>query len=106
MFAKGEFDLGSANALVLPQQALVLRDGFTYAMRVEANNKVAQIKLQTGRRIGDLVEVIQGAATNERYVATGAAFLTDGDTVRVVTDAAGSTGSKQPAANSTPAATK
>ena len=106
MFAKGEFDLGSANTLVLPQQALVLRDGFTYAMRVEANNKVAQVKLQTGRRIGDLVEVIQGAAANERYVATGAAFLTDGDTVRVVTDAAGSTGSKQPAANSTPAATK
>ena len=84
MFAKGEFVLGSANALTLPQQALVLRDGFTYAMRVDANNKVAQIKLQTGRRIGDLVEVTQGAASGERYVATGAAFLADGDTVRVV----------------------
>lgn len=106
MFAKGEFALGSANALTLPQQALVLRDGFTYAMRVEANNKVVQVKLQTGRRMGDLVEITQGAAPNERYVATGAAFLTDGDTVRVVTEAAASTGPKQPAANSSPAASK
>jgi HlyD family secretion protein len=84
MFAKGEFALGSANALTLPQQALVLRDGFTYAMRLEANNKVTQVKLQTGRRVGDAVEVTQGAKTGERFVASGAAFLADGDSVRVV----------------------
>ncbi|MDP3355265.1 MAG: efflux RND transporter periplasmic adaptor subunit, partial [Polaromonas sp.] len=35
MYAQGEFALGSINALTLPQQALVLRDGFTYAMRIE-----------------------------------------------------------------------
>jgi HlyD family secretion protein len=84
MFAKGEFVLGSTNALTLPQQALVLRDGFTYAMRIEATNKVSQVKLQTGRRLGDAVEIIQGAKSGERYVAGGAAFLADGDTVRVV----------------------
>jgi HlyD family secretion protein len=84
MFAKGEFALGSTNALTLPQQALVLRDGFTYAMRIEANNKVSQVKLQTGRRMGDSVEITQGAKTGERFVASGAAFLADGDTVRVV----------------------
>ena len=50
MYAKGDFALGASDALTLQQQALVLRDGFTYAMRVEANNKVSQIKLQTGRR--------------------------------------------------------
>jgi HlyD family secretion protein len=71
-------------ALTLPQQALVLRDGFTYAMRIEANNKVSQVKLQTGRRIGDSVEITQGAKTGERFVASGAAFLADGDTVKVV----------------------
>ncbi len=84
MFAKGEFALGSSNALTLPQQAIVLRDGFTYAMRIDANNKVSQIKLQTGRRVGDAVEITQGAKAGERYVATGAAFLADGDTVKVV----------------------
>ena len=95
MFAKGEFALGSTNALTLPQQALVLRDGFTYAMRIEATNKVSQVKLQTGRRAGDAVEITQGAKSGDRYVAGGAAFLADGDTVRVIAAA--------PAAKETPA---
>ena len=84
MFAKGTFALGSSNAMTLPQQALVLRDGFTYAMRIDGNNKVQQVKLQTGRRVGDAVEILQGTQAGERYVGTGAAFLADGDTVRVV----------------------
>ena len=84
MFAKGEFALGAADALTLPQQTLVLRDGFTYAMRVEPNNKVVQIKLETGRRVGDSVEIKQGAKTSDKFVASGAAFLADGDTVKIV----------------------
>ncbi|WP_395059393.1 efflux RND transporter periplasmic adaptor subunit [Polaromonas sp.] len=84
MFAQGEFELGATDALTLPQQALVLRDGFTYAMRIEPGNKVTQVKLQTGRRLGDAVEITQGAQTGERYVAGGAAFLADGDTVALV----------------------
>ena len=85
MFAKGEFESGaSAPVLTLPQQALVLRDGFTYAMRLESGNKVAQAKLQTGRRTGDSVEVVQGAKAGEQFVASGAAFLADGDVVKVV----------------------
>jgi RND family efflux transporter MFP subunit len=84
MFAKGEFVLGTANALTLPQQALVLRDGFTYGMRVEGNNKVSQVKLETGRRVGDSVEIKQGIKLGDKFVSSGAAFLADGDTVKVV----------------------
>ena len=84
MFARGEFELGSSNVLTLPQQALVLRDGFTYAMRLEPGNKVSQIKLQTGRRAGDAVEIVKGAKAGEQFVASGAAFLADGDSVKVV----------------------
>ena len=84
MYAKGEFVLGASNVLALPQQALVLRDGFTYAMRLEPGNKISQVKLQTGRRVGDAVEILQGAKTGEQFVASGAAFLADGDTVKVV----------------------
>ena len=84
MYAKGEFVLGASSVLSLPQQALVLRDGFTYAMRLEPGNKISQVKLQTGRRVGDSVEILQGAKTGEQFVASGAAFLADGDTVKVV----------------------
>ena len=88
MYARGEFDLGSSSVVSLPQQALVLRDGFTYAMRLEQGNKISQIKLHTGRRSGDAVEIIKGAKPGEQYVASGAAFLTDGDVVKVVAAAA------------------
>lgn len=84
MFARGEFELGSSSVLTLPQQALVLRDGFTYAMRIEPGNKVSQIKLQTGRRSGDAVEIVRGVKPGEQYVAGGVAFLADGDVVKVV----------------------
>ena len=85
MFARGEFELGSSSSVLsLPQQALVLRDGFTYAMRIEPGNKVSQIKVQTGRRAGDAVEIVKGVKPGEQYVASGAAFLADGDVVKVV----------------------
>ena len=104
MFAKGEFEGSTANTLqvlTLPQQALVLRDGFTYAMRLEPGNKVTQVKLETGRRLGDVVEVVQGIKAGEQFVASGAAFLAAGDTVRVVAAQAAS-----PAASSAPGTPK
>lgn len=84
MFARGEFELGNASALTLPQQSLVLRDGFTYAYRLDAANKVVQVKLATGRRSGDKIEILNGVQPEQQFIATGAAFLADGDTVRVV----------------------
>ncbi len=95
MFARGEFDGGASNVLSLPQQALVLRDGFTYAMRLAPGNKISQIKLQTGRRVGDVVEILQGAKPGEQFVASGAAFLTDGDSVKVVVAAASAASAPQ-----------
>ena len=103
MYAQGEFALGSVTALTLPQQALVLRDGFSYAMRIEPGNKVVQVKLQTGRRLGDAVEIIQGAQPGERFVAVGAAFLADGDTVQLAPAAAANTGSNTAPAPTSPA---
>ncbi|MFZ6642759.1 efflux RND transporter periplasmic adaptor subunit [Undibacterium sp. TC4M20W] len=88
MYAKGDFVMGSSQALTIPQQAVVVRDGFSYAFRVNADNRVTQIKLQTGRRVsnaqGDLVEVVSGLNADSTIVSSGAGFLNDGDTVKVV----------------------
>lgn len=102
MFAKGSFALGASNAVTLPQQALVLRDGFTYALRVDANNKVQQVKLQTGRRSGDAVEILQGTQPGDQYVGTGAAFLAEGDTVKVVAATASNIATTKPPAPKSP----
>ena len=87
MFASGDFSVGSAKALSLPQQSVVLRDGMTYVYQLLADNKVSQLKVQTGRRMGDRVEITAGLKGAETIVVNGAAFLAQGDTVRVVADA-------------------
>jgi HlyD family secretion protein len=86
MFAKGEFILGQSSTLALPQQVLVLRDGFTYVFAVKnenGKNIAKQIKVQTGRRIGNLVEIISGITPKQQLVATGGAFLSDNDLVKI-----------------------
>ena len=87
MFARGEFELGSTGALTVPQQAVVVRDGFNYVFAVGADNKVTQNKVEVGRRVGDQVEIVQGLQANVTVAVTGAGFLNDGDTVRVNNEA-------------------
>ncbi len=88
MFVRGEFSMGSSQALTIPQQALVARDGFQYGFRLNPDGRVRQIKLQTGRRIGQAglaqVEILAGVDPNSVLVASGAGFLNDGDLVKVV----------------------
>ena len=84
MFARGEFEVGSGSGLTLPQSAVLLRDGFSYVLRVGADLKVAQVKVGVGRRVGDRIEITSGLPADARVVAAGGGFLTDGDTVRLV----------------------
>ncbi|MDB5849517.1 MAG: efflux transporter periplasmic adaptor subunit [Rhodoferax sp.] len=89
MFARGAFQLGSSQALTVPQLAVVARDGFNYVFRVtpEAGNpalgRVKQLKVQTGRQANDRTEVTGGLPADARLVVTGAGFLNDGDLVRI-----------------------
>ncbi len=82
MFARGEFVLGEAPVLTLPQGALLLRDGFAYVFRIEGS-KVRQLKVEAGRRQGDRVEIRTGLKAGEAVVQQGVGFLADGDTVKV-----------------------
>lgn len=84
MFVRGEVQVGAAPALTLPQGAVVLRDGFAYAYLVDGSNRVRELKVEVGRRLGDRIEITRGVTSDMRLVASGAAFLTDGDLVKVV----------------------
>ena len=83
MFARGEFELGRSSALTVPQQAVVVRDGFSYVFRLNADQRVSQIKVQLGRRVGDRVELLDGIGADAVVIATGAGFLNEGDLVKV-----------------------
>ncbi len=86
MFAKGEFALGDSSSLMVPQTAVIVRDGFSYVYRLGDDNRVAKIKVQTGRLAGDQMEITSALSADLRLVASGAGFLNDGDLVRVVRD--------------------
>lgn len=87
MFAQGEFVMGAAPALTLPQSALVVRDGYSYVYRVGQDQRVTQVKVVAGRRVGERIEV-GGVKAEDVLVASGAGFLNDGDAVRVEQSAA------------------
>ena len=84
MFARGEFELAQRPALTLPQTAVVLREGFAYVFRLEGAERVAQVKVVLGRRLGERVEILSGLEASARVVENGAGFLADGDAVKVV----------------------
>jgi len=82
MFATGQFELGASDAMTVPQQAITVRDGFSYVFRLNQDQRVSQVKVQPGRRIGERIEVLSGLAPDAQIVAAGAGFLNDGDLVR------------------------
>jgi len=88
MYARGEFELGSSGGLTVPQTAVVVRDGFSYVARVGTDSRVAQLKVQTGRIVGDQIEIQSGVKPEDKLVASGGSFLSDGDLVKVVNGAA------------------
>jgi HlyD family secretion protein len=102
MFARGEFEIGNGQGLTLPQSAVLLRDGFSYVLRVGADSKISETKVQVGRRMGERIEITGGLDANARVVAAGGGFLADGDTVRVVDAAPGGAALKASTASAAP----
>lgn len=104
MFARGEFNLGTSEALTVPQRAIVVRDGFNFVFQLSPDNRVSQVKVQTGRLVGDRVEVVSGLTADTRIVVDGAGFLNDGDLVRIGAAAEAAAGASKPNAAATPIA--
>ena len=85
MYLRGEFDLGQQTATVIPQTAVIERDGFTYAFTVdEASSKVQCIKLRVNKAQGEFIEVLEGVKPGDKVVKSGVAFLAHGDLVKVI----------------------
>ena len=83
-FARGVFAIGQSEALTAPTPAIVVRDGNNFVFVVDAENKAAARQVQTGRRVGERVEIVEGLQAGERVAVQGAGFLNDGDLVKVV----------------------
>ncbi len=84
MFASGRVVFGTGQALVIPGEAVVRRDGRAYVYVVNAQRRARERRIETGATAGADIEVRQGLRPGERVVARGAGFLSDGDVVRIV----------------------
>lgn len=83
-YLRGRVTLGQSAAQLLPEAAVVQRDGFRYVFVLAADGQtVRQVKVDTGRREGQQVEILGGLDEGAQVVSTGAGFLADGDTVRI-----------------------
>ncbi len=83
MFARGSFDLGRNEALTVPQEAIVMRDGFAYVLIVGPDQRVSLKRVQTGRVVDNHIEIKEGLLPDQTVAVRGAAFLNDGDLVRI-----------------------
>ena len=70
----------------MPQDAIVMRDGFAHVLKLGEGDRVQLLRVQTGRLADGRVEITQGLDANARVVVRGGAFLNDGDLVQVVAD--------------------
>ncbi len=87
MFVTGRFELANRDALTVPESAVVLRDGNRYLMKVDTQNRVHEVKVNTGRRGNNAIEILDSVAATDRFINSGGAFVADGDLVSVVAPA-------------------
>lgn len=83
-FVEGRIITSASSALMVPTASVVMRDGYAYVFTVDDKGRVNRVRVSVGASDGDQVEVLDGLRPGQQVVATGAGFLGDGDTVRVV----------------------
>lgn len=86
-YVRGDLTIGSQAGLFVPQSAVVARDGFHLVFAVSDGLKVTQKKVRIGRLVGTRQEILSGITAQDKLVASGGAFLSDGDTVRLASSA-------------------
>jgi len=89
MFATGHVDVGNADALIMPQNAVVYLQNTPGVFVVGPDSHVHLHKVTTGARQGDNVVVTSGVSEGDRVITTGAGFLNEGDLVKLAAPAAG-----------------
>lgn len=84
MFADVSFRTDtSADAIVIPTEAILTSNGVQYVFVVE-NNAARYVEIGTGLTGSGVTEVTSGLTAGDILVTVGQAYLSDGDAVRIV----------------------
>lgn len=84
MFAQVTFHTNtSANAIVVPSEAILTSNDMQYVFVVE-DNTARYVEVTTGLMGSGVTEITSGLQGGEQLVTVGQAYLADGDAVRVI----------------------
>jgi RND family efflux transporter MFP subunit len=84
-FVEGRIISDASPGLVLPANAVVVRDGYPYVFTVDARSSLThRVRVKTGERVGNVIEILAGVKAGDQVVLQGVGFLGEGDHVRVV----------------------
>jgi RND family efflux transporter MFP subunit len=84
MYLRGRLELPPRNVIAAPQSSVLYDNGQSYVLVVDQASRVHRTEVALGRRDGDWVEVTHGLIAGQSIVGAGAAFLQDGDEVRIL----------------------
>ncbi|MCC6203064.1 MAG: efflux RND transporter periplasmic adaptor subunit [Gammaproteobacteria bacterium] len=84
MFARGEIEVGQAQALQAPLASVINSDGYSYVFVLRPDNTVERRRVDVGAISAGGIELTGGVVAGEVLVERGAGFLKDGDKVNVV----------------------
>jgi HlyD family secretion protein len=96
-FAEASFTGGGAPTLAVAASAIRYEAGGPAVMLVDERNQVKRVAVKLGERFGDYVELVDGPPAGSRVLATGAAFVLEGDVIRPVEEGAAAPGVAQAA---------
>lgn len=91
MYGSGEIRLGVTDAITVPAESVVIRDGRSYVMRLDGS-RARQLPVTIGRREDSYTEILKGLNQGDLVVVRGAGFITDNDLVHIVEDRAANAG--------------
>ena len=77
-------ELNEHEALVVPEESVVVNQGRQYVMVVDAENMARQVEVTLGRRRPGIVEILTGLVPGERVVTEGVAQVRPGQPVNIL----------------------
>jgi HlyD family secretion protein len=83
MFARGEIEVGTGKALLLPVASVVMQDGYSYVFVLNDKDTVQRLRIEPAGIHGEDVEVRSGVNAGDVVAVKGAGFLKDGDTISI-----------------------
>ncbi|MGE0597523.1 MAG: efflux RND transporter periplasmic adaptor subunit [Hyphomonadaceae bacterium] len=86
MYLRGAATLAPRDQLAAPQSSVLYEGGDAYVFVIGEDNVVARTPVTLGVRDGDWIAVTGGVQPGQRIAGAGAAFLRDGEQIRLIQD--------------------